>query len=273
MNKKTIIKVIAAASFAMTGLCGTALADKGMTRQHIKRPPVNAKGVQATTLFDLGHAEISSPLKDGSQNYTLFYDIVKLSGEEAGVNREAVTKARLLGVRNYIIAGPIHPLSTEEVAALESFVKEGGNLLVLLHVSPPVAPLTNSFGIAVSNFILAEKNGVIGDRAQDFFITNFNQHPVTSGISKISVYGTWGLQAEGQATAVAATSSGAWADMNRDRQLSDGEPQQEFGIVAASSHGKGKVVVIADDAPFTNQYIGEADNRRLAENILRWFKQ
>ncbi|MBI5809808.1 MAG: hypothetical protein HZB21_01265, partial [Deltaproteobacteria bacterium] len=87
--------------------------------------------------------------------------------------------------------------------------------------------------------------------------------------------GAWGLMAVGGteigAKVVAETSPKAWADINRNRRRDRGETLGSYGIIAVSRHGKGKVVVVADDAPFANKFIKEADNGILAENILRWF--
>ena len=272
--KKTIITMTVTTMFLLGGLCGASFADKSVPRQTAKKPAVKSKtAAAATTVFDMGHTEIFSPVKDGPLNYSTFHGMWKLSGEEVGLNKEPVTAARLSKVKTYIIAGPVQSFTREEVAALESFVKNGGNLLVLLHIAPPVAQLTNSFGILVSNFTIGETTGLIDNKSQDFFVTNFGAHAVSAGLEKISVYGTWGLMANEPAMTVAATTAKAWADMDRNRKFDKGEPQQEFGIVAVSEAGKGKVVVVADDAPFANKFIGEADNRRLAENIIRWFKQ
>lgn len=270
--KKTILRAAMAAAFVLAGLCGVSAADKSVP-QGSKKPALNAKVPAPTTVFDLAHSEIFSPVKDGPLNYTSFHAMLKRSGEEVGINKEPVTPARLARIKTYIIAGPVQSFTVEEISALESFVKKGGNLLVLLHISPSVARLTNSFGIIVSNFTLGETTGLIDNAAQDFFVTKFETHPVTSGVEKIAVYGTWGLMANTPARTVAATTAKAWADMNRNRELDKGEPQQEFGIVAVTEFGKGKVVVVADDAPFANRFIGQVDNRRLAENIIRWFRQ
>lgn len=269
--KKTILTTIVTAAFVFAGFCGASMADKSVPREAAKKPAMKAQA--PTTLFDLSHSEIFSPVKEGPLNYTAFHDALKQSGEEVGINKEPVTPARLARIKTYIIAGPVHPFSSEEISALESFVKKGGNLLVLLHISPAVAQLTNSFGIIVSNFTLAETTDLIDNKPQDFLVTNFGPHPVTSGLEKIAVYGTWGLMTNEPAMTVAATTGRAWADMDRNRKFDKGEPQQEFGIVAVTEFGKGKVVVVADDAPFANKFIGQADNRRLAENIIRWFRQ
>lgn len=269
--KKILTTIVTA--FMFCALNCDSFAEKTVPKEPTKKPAMKAAAAPSTTLFDLAHSEIFSPVKQGPLNYSIFHDALKQSGEEVGVNKEPITSGRLKGVRTYIIAGPVQPLTREEIAALESFVRSGGNLLVLLHISFPLAELTNSFGVVVSNFTIGENSGLIDHRSQDFFVSRFGPHAVTSGLGKIAVYGTWGLMAKDNAKVVASTSPKAWADMNRDRALNQGEPVQEFGIVAVSEFGKGKVAVVADDAPFANRFINEADNRRLADNIIDWFKR
>lgn len=266
--KKTIAMLLA---IFMLSVCTAESAGKTAPAENTKKP-LKAK-TASKAVFDLGHSEIFSPVKDGPLNYTIFHDALKHSGGQVGINSEPITASTLKGVKTYIIAGPVQPLTGQEIAALETFVKDGGNLLVLLHISFPVAELTNSFGIVVSNFTIGERTGLIEDRSQDFFVTSFGPHAVTSGLKKIAVYGTWGLMANKPAKVVASTSEKAWADIDRNRAFDKGEPVQEFGIVAVSQFGKGKVAVVADDAPFANRFIVEADNRRLAENIIEWFRQ
>jgi hypothetical protein len=226
------------------------------------------------TVFDLSHSEIFSPVRAGALDYSSFYSLIRDgdTGSEVGLNEGPVTPEALEGVGTYIIAGPARGFSAAESAALKGFVERGGNLLVLLHISPPVASLTHEFGIMVSNFVICERSGLIGGQPQDFLVTRFEAHPVTSGLKGIAVYGTWGLLPADGASPVAVTSKDAWADVDRDREFREGEPVQSFAVIAVRELGAGKVVVVADDAPFQNRFINEADNRQLAENIIRWFK-
>ncbi len=230
----------------------------------------------AHTVFDFSHAEIFSPVANGELDYTSFHEMIKASGVTTTVNTDTITSKRLSGVKTYVIAGPAMGFTEQEGTALRNFVNNGGNLLILAHIAPPVAPITNMFGILISNFVVGEQTNTIDGRAQDFFVTKFSEHPVTSGVEKVAVYGSWGLMAEpkaGSSTAlVASTSDKAFADLNRNRALNEGEPVQEFGIIATGGLGKGKVVVVADDAPFTNKFLGQADNRKLAANIIGWLK-
>ncbi len=234
---------------------------------------VTALKAQGRTVFDGSHSEIFSPVNRGELDYSGFADKFNAAGSTVAINREKITQQTLEGVRSYVIAGPTEELGPHEMAALHSFVSKGGNLLVLLHISSPVARLTESFGILVSNFVLAEQSGNIGGQPQDFHVTRFTDHPVTKGLTKIAVYGTWGLMAEKKSIEVAATSDKAWADLNRDRKLDEGEPVASFGIIAISGYGSGKVVVVADDAPFANKFLKEADNGRLADNLVGWFNE
>jgi hypothetical protein len=171
-----------------------------------------------------------------------------------------------------VIAGPAKEFSHAEFMPLSRYVYEGGNLLVLMHISAPVARLTEVFGIIVSNFVLAEDAAAIGGKAQDFYVTRFEEHPVTRNLKKVAVFGTWGLMTDGRATVLASTSKKAWADINLNRRFDDGEPVAGFGIIAATDFGLGKVLVVADDALFANGFIGEADNMVLVRNIIGWFK-
>lgn len=48
------------------------------------------------------------------------------------------------------------------------------------------------------------------------------------------------------------------------------DPVARFGIVATANAGSGRVVVVADDAPFINRYLRRDDNASLAANAMAW---
>ncbi len=242
-----------------------------------KKPEVRTpfKGIGDTgfrVAFDRTHDEIFSPVGDGPMDYSTFYEVLKELGGEPFLNSSGVTQDVLSRVDLYVIAGPAKEFSHAEFQPLSKYVYEGGNLLVLMHISSPVARLTEVFGIIVSNFVIAEDAVQIGGKAQDFYVTRFKEHPVTKGLKKVAVFGTWGLMTEGRATVLASTSEKAWADLNRNHRFDDGEPVAVFGIIAVSDFGLGKVLVVADDSLFANGSIGEADNMAHVRNIIGWFK-
>ncbi len=222
--------------------------------------------------FDMAHNEIFSPENEGKLHYSTFYKGFKKAGAKTSVNMRLVTPEVLKDLDAYVIAGPASPFITPEIMTLQGFVHDGGSLLVLLHISSPVARLTESFGIIVSNFVVSEKENTIEGKSQDFFVKDLAPSKVTEGLKKIAVFGTWGLMTERNARVVARTSDKAWADLNRNRTKEKDEPTQSFGIVAVKKFGAGRVIVVADDAPFANSFINIGDNARLAQNIINWFK-
>lgn len=236
-------------------------------------PDVKENGgvvVAGRTVFDLSHSEIFSPFKDGPLNYSGFYDMLVNSGETVSSNDGPVTAAALNGVKTYILIGPTKEVSCEEVFALKGFVNNGGNLLVLLHISEPAARLTEEFGIIVSNFVVSENENRIEGAPKNFRLTAFDGHPITKDVANVAVYGTWGLLAEGSSRILARASEAAWADFNANGLKETDEPAFPFGIIAVNEYGGGKVIVMADDAPFANRFLEEADNRKLGGNIIEW---
>jgi len=222
--------------------------------------------------FDSSHGEIFSVFGDGPLDYTAFGQMMREAGFDVIEPAEPITDTSLKNLRLLVIAGPTRPYEHREVQTIRQFVEDGGRLLVLLHIAPPVARLTETFGIFVSNFVVSEHEGSIGGKAQDFYVTRFIPHPVATDVSRIAVFGSWGLMAEAPAVVVAETSDDAWVDFDRNGLLNSDEPRQSFGILAVVKYGDGRMVVVADDAPFATRFLDEGDNRKLAENIVHWLK-
>lgn len=223
-------------------------------------------------VFDLSHGEVFTPIEAGPLNYSIFYNSFKEQGWEVGVSKERISAKTLRGVTTYVIAGPMQTIDASEIEALRAFVNHGGSVMVLLHIAPPAAQLCESFGILVTNFVIAEPQDNIEGASQDFYVSRFVKHPVTEAVAKLAVFGSWGLMpADHSGRIIARTSERAWADTNRNRSQEPDEPVQEFGVIGVSSLGKGKVVIVADDAPFANKFITLADNGRMVENIIGWF--
>ncbi len=222
--------------------------------------------------FDASHGEIFSVFGASPLDYTEFGRMMNEAGFKVIEEGESLSPSSLASVRLLVIAGPTRPLEEAEVKAVNQFVLDGGRLLVLLHIAPPVARLTESFNIFVSNFVISEKDNSIAGQSQDFYVMRFAEHALADGLSRMAVYGTWGLLAEDPAKVIAETSADAWVDLDRDGKVGAEEPRQAFGIIATAQPGQGRVVVVADDAPFATRFLAEADNRVLAKNILQWLK-
>ena len=164
--------------------------------------------------------------------------------------------------------------TVEEIEAITDFVKNGGNLLVFVHISQPVFALSEKFDIQPSLAPICDTADPVQDSPQDFYITTFDDHPLSAEIDKLAVFGTWGLRIRegGSSSIVAKTSDKAWADLNQDLVLNEGEPQEAYGIVAISRFGDGRAVICADDALLINKFMKTGNNRQFGKNIISWFE-
>ena len=275
---KGVLKTISIMTIAVTALAVQAPATHSKVPAKgggtdVKSVLEEIKGSNFRVAFDVSHGEIFSPVEEGPLNYSTFYRRFREAGAELFLNRQPVTSEALSNFDAYVIAGPTQEFTDKEIAAMQGYIHGGGRLLVLLHIASPVARLTEAFGVVVSNHVISEETDMIKGQSQDFFVSRFSPHPVTDGLKKIAVFGTWGLMADHNARVVAETSDKAWADLNRNRAHDKDEPSAAFGIVAVSEPGAGRVAVVADDAPFANLFIESADNKTLANNIIKWFKK
>ncbi len=267
MVSNLIIKIVLISAFLLPAVFdGSAFAEE-------KKAPRTSMAKRPRAVFDAGHNEVFSPVKDGPVHYSAFRGMFVKNGFEAVLLDAPVTPEGLSRADIYIIAGPMQGFTQDEISALKAYVENGGSLLVMLHISSPVAALLPSFGVTVSNYVLGERENTIKGAAQDFYLTDLTDHPINAGVKKIAVFGAWGLLAEGRAKATAHTSAWAWFDANRNRQYDHNEPRQSFAVSAVCECGKGRVVVIGDDAPFANGFIKEAGNTRLAQNVIKWLKR
>ena len=223
-------------------------------------------------LFDTSHRVIFHPTSDKPLGLKGFTEIFKRMGDKVLIGNKTLKADSLKGVDVLVLPGSMTSYDKSEIDIIEDYVNNGGSLLVLLHIAPPLARVTERFGIVLSNMVISEKNNLIDKSSQDFYSRDIRVHPVTEGVKEIALYGTWGLLAEKGASILAATTPDAWGDANRNRVYDVNEPMAVIGVVAAAESGRGRIIVVADDAPLANAFLDMGDNRRLATNIASWLR-
>jgi len=82
----------------------------------------------------------------------------------------------LAGVSALIVSGPFVPFAEGEIAALRHFVEEGGTLVVMLHVGPPLAGLLHAFGVDFSNGVIRETADLLADEPLNFRVSRLESH-------------------------------------------------------------------------------------------------
>ena len=227
----------------------------------------------ANVYFDVSHRVIFQPDSDKKLGLRSFVGIFEEKGHKVHIKAPRFNAPGEARPDIVILPGSMTEYRPGEINEIEKFVSDGGSLLVLLHIAPPLARVTERFGIVLSNAVISDRENLIDGQSQDFYAKDISPHPVTEGVSRVALYGTWGLLPEKGARVVAASSDNAYPDFNRNRVRDKDEPAIKVGVVAISEYGKGKVVVVADDAPLANAFLGMGDNRRLAENIVSWLAE
>lgn len=269
--------------------------------RHTEKPTYRWRSPQV--LFDEGHHNVHT-LGTG---YRAFAEVLERDGYRLLPIREPFSvdkfgKAKVLVVVNPRGAGPEAPLpqrgrpafTREERAAVERWVRGGGSLLLIADHYPigsATQPLAEAFGIDMSNAFTLDPEqtlaGFPGDATLSFRRDRkgVNDHPITRGRNaneRIDVVHTFtGQSLRGP--------EGSTPLLLLSARAEDALPADRTGKVASAagrsqglalSHGKGRVVVLAEAQALTSisdkdgattgfGYPGN-DNRQLILNIMRW---
>mgnify|MGYP000409839569 CR=1 FL=1 len=189
----------------------------------------------AVVVFDVKHKPIF-------KQYSVFREIFRESGVkvvDSGVEDLERAKA-------YILAGPAHKVDEKEIV---EFVREGGVLVVFIHIPPSnIKPILDEFGMKAETSPV-EENIVTG--------VPIKSSVLTDDVERIILYGAFRV------------SHPIISEKRGEVRFSESE---RMGLVGFKKFEKGYVVIVGDDAAFTDQYIESADNmvfvRNLAEFVL-----
>lgn len=223
-----------------------------------------------TVLFDESHGQQFVIGKDGPLDLSGLANLYQANGFAVSKQTEGLTKEVLASVDVLICSGPFLALSEQEVEAVIEFVDAGGGLAIMLHIAPPVRALLHRLDVDFTNGTLRETNQTIDGNPLNFKVGIMADHPVTAALDNFSVYGAWALRGTAPHTMILAeTSPHGWVDLDRNKQLSEGDAVQMFGVMVAGEIGRGRYVVLGDDAAFQNRFLDES-NRQLAKQLIDW---
>ena len=194
-----------------------------------------------------------------------------------------------------IIAGPMYPITNEEMTLLEAYVAGGGSLIIMEEPLPlteyggapdPLASyLIKTWGIIMHNNIVIDPNTQppIGASADPIGYAN---HPITQNLRGLYTVFPWSRSleiseppADVQATALVHTTSSAWGetDINSiaNNQIAFDEGQDLAGpvilVVAAENATTGGRVVVFGDSEFAmDNYYATYANGDLIINTIDW---
>jgi hypothetical protein len=221
-------------------------------------------------LFDESHGQQFVIGKNGPLDLSELAALCQASGFAVKSHAYGLTKEALAPVDVLVISGPFMPLTEHELTAVIDFVDAGGGLAIMLHIGSPVRDLLHRLDVDFTNGTLREMTQVIDGNPLNFKVSLMADHPLTAGLESFSVYGAWALRGTAPHTRILAeTSQHGWVDLNHDNKLSESDAVQTFGVMVAGEIGRGRYVVLGDDAIFQNRFLDEA-NRQLAIRLVNW---
>lgn len=227
-----------------------------------ERPP--------TVLFDEGHGQQFTVAGHGPLDLSGLRARIEAAGVTVATSTQELSDTILSGTGALVISGAFAAFTKAEIDSILRFLTRGGRLGVMLHIPQPIAPLLEQLGVHTSNGVIRERENVIDVDPMNFRVTRLAPHESTTNIDSIDVYGAWALQGSGdKAVAIAETSTTAWVDLNRDRQLQERDAVQSFAVAVSGRFGAGRFVIFGDDALFQNRFL-EGNNEALATNLGRW---
>jgi len=225
----------------------------------------------ANVLFDQGHKQAFLTENTGELDLSLLADLFREEGVDVRSTSSPLSKETLQGLDGLVISGPFAPLTGSEEAAVLEYLYNGGKLAIMLHIPFPLDELLFQLGVVYSTGVIREQNNMIQEKMTDFSAATSGNHPLIKGVDHFALYGAWAVNGQNNTIhGLAATSSHAWVDLDRNDQLSAGDAMQKLDVAVTGSLGSGEFVVFGDDAIFQNRFIHN-ENERLARNLVQWF--
>lgn len=220
-------------------------------------------------IFDMAHGEVFGPEDESELGQSMFVDRIAEAGFDVEVNHDEITRDRLRDASLLVLAGPMRAFTSTETAAIEEYVRGGGNVLMSIHVPFAVSQLPSQFGLDVGRGVVARPGTAPGEDPGVLVADVIRDDVVTKGVDQVLVISGWPIAPAGQGAVIAvATPHDTGADLDGDGRIGSPGEIGPFGMVGVSRVGQGTVVVVGDDAIFANVGIVEADNQRLLDNIL-----
>jgi len=222
-------------------------------------------------------------------------DGYRVAGHSAPFTAESLAGADLLVISNATAPGGADSAFTDaEIAALERWVKRGGSLLLIADHAPfagAAAKLGKAFGVSFRDGYAVN----MAAQGKDLFRrgAGLADHPITRGangdpaVSQVRTFTGSAFEAPGAAPLL-TLSEGFVLLRPAQGAVDDSTPREPAGGLlqgAASTHGKGRVVVMGEAAMFSSQLAGPGkmimgfgaegaeQNQRFALNLMHWLSR
>lgn len=173
-----------------------------------------------------------------------------------------------------MIYEPHTELDISEIEAVETFVWEGGGLIICgEHDVAWNDPSRDSFNKLISAFGIRFLSNAVDDPTDKKgcyctpIIHNLTEHPLTEEVSQIIFYKPCSLNVTGDAVVIAR------GDDDTKTLGSDVLEGEDVVVVAASQYEKGKVVIMGSNSVFVDSFINQPNNQEFSINCFQWVSE
>ena len=184
-----------------------------------------------------------------------------------------------------VIADPQTPLLPGEIAMIQLYLQQGGNLLWLREseqsANTALLPLEAQLGIKSLSGTLVDPTGqLLGITDPRFaLVAEYPQHPVTAQLASLTLFPQAGGlevndESEWQSDVLLSTLPRSWLEMDEiidQVDFNQGHDQPGPIILGLALSKEQQRVVVIHDADFlSNSYLGNGANMDLGLNIINW---
>jgi len=222
-------------------------------------------------LFDFSHhqqaalsEEDASTINPAHPEWFLLQEMASHVTDQ--INDGPITADVLREADVFVIAVHATSFSSDEIAAVEQFVREGGGVLFIGNGGATLAPasVTRPFGLeylAYSSLTAAEH---LWDSVS-FDIFDIVEHPITADVESLQMNYASPMTVGSNWSVVASTAPDVWQERDGNDQPSPGEMLGPFPVVACRVLGEGRIAAVCDDAPFRDW-----GSPSLVYNLITW---
>jgi hypothetical protein len=242
--------------------------------------PAYAIGEGPVVVIDTAHANFHT----ASDRYGPFASLLRNDGFVVGDGTSASIADTLSGIKILVISNayPVNDgnmFSTDEIAAIKTFVEHGGSLLLIADHAPfplAVMDLAAAFGIRWYNVYAGDKESDIFKKGKGLM-----EHPITKDIEQVRTFGGSAFTIEGVPHIPILVMNSDWTLQTLEGTgLSEKSPAAGLLQGALIEFGHGRIAVFGEAAMFTAQKIGREkmgfhakgaeDNGQFILNLMHW---
>ena len=264
--------------------------EQDLTSALLKLIRDEVKGVYFLT----GHQE-RDPDNSDDLGYSLIKQALERENYQVGTLNFAVTDTVPSDLAVLVVAGPRVEISPRENARLDSYIQNGGSLLLLVDpgVARPFGGMLGAYGIELADDLIVDPmRSFFGDIAAPL-VDRYTFHQITKDLTGLTSFfptarsiAKTSPPPEGWGVEYLATSSeSSWAETGyrEERvQLDEGEEQGPLALAAVvepsqPATGKGRLAIVGDASFVENGLLnsvgGSVGNVDLFMNMVGWLAE